>query len=94
MNVACFVRFMTFHFFLNFIFHANICPIRTLIVIYFIFFSKKFQNVCQPASPDGTFSKQSLATYLFLILTFFAFLSAGVVIFFKYMIEKYFWNKL
>ena len=78
MNFACFVGFMTFQFFLDLAFHANICPIRTLIVIYFIFFSKKFQNVCQPASPDGTFSKQSLATYLFLILAFFTFLSSGV----------------
>ena len=48
----------------------NICPIRTLILISFIF-SKKFQNMCQAASTDGTFSKQSLATYLFLILNFF-----------------------
>ena len=76
MNFACFVSFMTFQFFLNLAFHANICPIRTLIVIYFIFFKKIPKYV--PASQDGTFSKQSLATYLFLILTFFAFLSSGV----------------
>ena len=64
---------MTFHFFLNFDFNANICPIRTLILISFIFFSKKNSKICarQPASTDGTFSKQSLATYLFLILNFF-----------------------
>ena len=30
MNFACFVSFMTFQFFLNLAFHANICPIRTL----------------------------------------------------------------
>ena len=70
MNFAFFVSFMTFQFFLHLAFHANICPIRILIVIYFICL-KKILNVCQLASPDGTFSKQNLATYLFLILNFF-----------------------
>ena len=58
MHLACFVSFMTFHFFLNLDFNANICPIRTLILISFIFFKK----IRQAASTDGTFSKQSLAT--------------------------------
>ena len=40
MHLACFVSFMTFHFFLNLDFNANICPIRNLILISFIF-SKK-----------------------------------------------------
>ena len=70
MHLASFVSSMTFHFFLNLDFNANICPIRTLILTSFIFF-KKFQSMCQAASTDGTFSKQSLATYLFLILNFF-----------------------
>ena len=51
--------------------------------------------MCHAASTDGTFSKQSLATYLFLILNFFLHFSPQeFVIFFKYMIEKYFGNKL
>ena len=40
MHLVCFVSFMTFHFFLNWDFNANICPIRTLILISFIFFKK------------------------------------------------------
>ena len=40
MHLACFVSFMTFHFFLNLDFKANICPIRTLILLSFIFFKK------------------------------------------------------
>ena len=38
MHLACFVSFMTFDFFLNLAFHADICPIGTLILISFIFF--------------------------------------------------------
>ena len=51
--------------------------------------------MCQPAaaSPDGTFSKQSLANYLFLISTFLHFSPDELVVFFKYTIEKYFGNK-
>ena len=41
MHLGCFVSFMTFHFFLNLYFNANICPIRTLNLISFIFFKKK-----------------------------------------------------
>ena len=51
--------------------------------------------MCQSASTDGTFSKQSLATYIFLILNFFLHFSPQeFAILFKYMIEKYFGNKL
>ena len=48
MNLAFLIGFMTFHFYLNLAFHANICPIRTLILIYFIFFKKI--SKCVPAS--------------------------------------------
>ena len=47
MNLACFVSFLTVHFFVNLALNANICPIRTLILIYFIFF-KKIRK-CVPA---------------------------------------------
>ena len=40
MHLVCFVSFMTFHFFLNLDFNVNICPIKTLILISFIFLKK------------------------------------------------------
>ena len=37
MNLAFLIGFMTFHFYLNLSFHANISTISILIVIYFNF---------------------------------------------------------
>ena len=37
MNLAFLIGFMTFHFYLNLAFHANISTIKILIVIYFNF---------------------------------------------------------
>ena len=67
MNFACFVSFMIFHFVLNLAFHTNICPVRTLILIYLILKKKKLENVCQPASPGGTFFKTKPRNLPFLI---------------------------
>ena len=88
MNLAFLISFMTFHFYLNLAFHTNIFTIKIVIVTYINFLKKK--NIdwistlslleplwFQPASTDGTFSKQSLATY-FLTLTFFDFISVGI----------------
>ena len=71
MHLACFVSFMMFHFFLNLDLSAKICPIRTLILISFIFFKKKFK-ICarQPAQMELFQNKASQHTF-FLILNFF-----------------------
>ena len=37
MNLAFLIGFMTFHFYLNLAFHANISAIKILIVLYFNF---------------------------------------------------------
>ena len=64
MHLACFVSFMTFHFFLNLDFNAKICPIRTLILISFIFF-KKNSKICarQPAQTELFQNKASQPTF-------------------------------
>ena len=64
MHLACFVSFMTFHFFLNLDFNANICPIRTLILISFIFFQKN-SKICarQPAQTELFQNKASQPTF-------------------------------
>ena len=61
MNLASFVSFMTFHFFLNLTFHANICPIRNLILIYFIFLEKIRKSM--PAQMEHFQTKASQPTF-------------------------------
>ena len=61
MNLVFLIGFMTFHFYLNLAFHANISIVKILIVIYFNFLvphSYTFYSA-------GTLSKGSLATYFF-----------------------------
>ena len=94
MDLACFVSFMTFHFLLNLYFNANICPIRTLIVIYFIFF-KKIPKYVPGSQHRRNFFKTKPRNLPFLNFKLFLHFSPQeFVIFFKYMIEKYFGNKL
>ena len=59
MHLACFVSFMTFHFFLNLDFNANIFPIRTLILISFIFFQKNSKICARQPAQMGLFQKKS-----------------------------------
>ena len=73
MNLVFLIGFMTFHFYLNLAFHANVSTIRILIVIYFNFFGPSIST----SYTAGTSSKGSLATY-FLTLTFFDFISLGI----------------
>ena len=93
MHLACFVSFMTFHFFLNLDFNANICPIRTLILISFIFF-KKIPKYVPGSQHRWNFFKTKPPSLPFLNFKLFLHFSPQeFVIFFKYMIEKYFGNK-
>ena len=64
MNFACFVSFMTFQFFLNLAFHANICPIRTLMVMHLIFFQNN-SKMCasQHAQTEHFQNKASQPTF-------------------------------
>ena len=94
MHLACFVSFMTFHFFLNLDFNANIRPIRTLILISFIFF-KKIPKYVPSSQHRWNFFKTKPRKLPFLNFKLFLhFSTQEFVIFFKYMIEKYFGNKL
>ena len=73
MNLGFLISFMTFHFYLNLAFHANIFTIKIPIVIYFNFFGPLIST----SYAAGTLSKGSLATY-FLAVTFFDFISLGI----------------
>ena len=92
MNLAFLISFMTFHFFLNLDFSANICPIRTLILISFIFFKKIPKSV--PGSQHRRNFFKTKPRNLLNFKLFLHFSPQEFVIFFKYMIEKYFGNKL
>ena len=61
MSLAFLIGFMTFHFYLNLAFHANVSTIRILIARYFNFFGPSISTSYMP----GTLSKGSLATYSF-----------------------------
>ena len=61
MNLTFLIGFMTFHFYFNLAFHANVSTIRILIVIYFDFFGTSIGT----SYTAGTLSKGNLATYFF-----------------------------
>ena len=77
MNLAFLISFMTFHFFLNLAFHDNFWPIRTLILIYFIFFEKNLKMCASQPAQTEHFQNQA-SQPIFLTLTFFNFISLGI----------------
>ena len=77
MNLAFLISFMTFHFFLNLAFLDNFWPIRTLILIYFIFFEKNLKMCASQPAQTEHFQNQASQT-IFLTLTFFDFISLWI----------------
>ena len=84
---------MTFHFYLNLAFHANVSTIRILIVIYFNFF---LVPALVPHIQPEQYQKEA-SQPIFLTLTFFDdyfFRNLSYFLYDIYMINKYLWNKL
>ena len=74
MNLAFLIGFMTFHFYLNLAFHANVSTIRILIVIYFNYF---LVPALVPHIQPEHYKKET-SQPIFLTLTFFGFISLGI----------------